>query len=109
MNAATTLETAAPAFAALGDRTRLGIVLALGEDGPRTAARLAADRPITRQAVEKHLAVLGAVGLVRSERHGRERLWSVDPATAAALAGMLQRASDRWGAALDRLRAHVEG
>lgn len=109
MSAGPSLEAAAPAFAALGDPTRLGIVLALGEAGPRTAARLAADRPITRQAVEKHLAVLDAVGLVRSERRGRERLWSVDPAATAGLGDLLQRASDRWGAALERLRTHVEG
>ena len=102
------LDAAAPAFAALGDPTRLGIVLSLGEGGPRSSARLAADRPVTRQAVEKHLAVLSAAGLVRSERRGRERVWRVDPASVAALGAVLEQAAGRWDAALDRLRAHVE-
>lgn len=104
-----TLDAAAPVFAALGDPTRLGLVLALGERGPRTAARLAAERPVTRQAVEKHLAVLDAAGLVHSERRGRERLWWVDPAALASAGELLQQASARWDAALERLRIHVEG
>ena len=104
----TALDGAAPAFAALGDPLRLGIVRTLGERGPTTAARLAADRPVTRQAVEKHLAVLDAGGLVTSERRGRERLWRVEPAALAALGALLQQASERWDAALLRLRDQVE-
>ncbi|RDV43384.1 transcriptional regulator [Leifsonia sp. ku-ls] len=102
------LSGAAPVFAALGDPTRLDLVLALGEHGPGTASRLAAERPVTRQAVEKHLAILGAAGLVRSERIGRERLWRVEPAALATAGTLLQQASERWDAALRRLREHVE-
>lgn len=105
----TSLTDAAPVFAALGDGTRLGLVLTLGERGPLTASRLAAERPMTRQAIEKHLAILGAAGLVRSERHGRERLWRVEPAALADTGTLLRQASERWDAALQRLRAHVEG
>lgn len=105
----TALSDAAPVFAALGDRTRLDLVLALGERGPSTASRLAAERPVTRQAVEKHLAVLDAAGLVRSERQGRERLWRIEPDTLAATGALLRQASERWDEALRRLRAHVEG
>jgi len=104
----TALADAAPVFAALGDPTRLSIVLALGDGGPRTAARLASERPVTRQAVEKHLAVLGAAGLVRSERRGRERVWSVEPDAVASAGSLLQQASARWDAALERLRVFVE-
>jgi len=103
-----TLSDAAPVFAALGDRTRLDLVLALGERGPSTASRLAAERPVTRQAVEKHLAILDAAGLVRSERHGRERVWRVEPAALATTGALLRDASERWDAALNRLRAYVE-
>lgn len=103
-----TLLDSATRFAALGDPIRLGLITTLGDEGPSTATRLAADRPVTRQAVEKHLAVLDRAGLVRSERRGRERLWSVDARGLGDLADMLQRASDRWDAALQRLRAYVE-
>jgi DNA-binding transcriptional ArsR family regulator len=104
----TVLDAAAPVFAALGDPLRLGIVRELGEGGPTTAARLAAERPVTRQAVEKHLAVLRETGLVSSERRGRERLWRLEPAALASAGTLLQQASERWDAALLRLRRHVE-
>lgn len=103
------LAEAAPVFAALADPTRLGLVVALGEGGPRTAARLAATRPVTRQAVEKHLAILRSAGLVSSHRAGRERLWRIEPAALASTGDLLREASARWDAALERLRAHVEG
>lgn len=104
----TTLDGAAPVFAALGDPLRLGIVRELAEGGPTTAARLAARRPVTRQAVEKHLAVLGETGLVTSERRGRERLWRVETAALASAGEQLQDAAERWDAALLRLRTHLE-
>ncbi|MFH8252657.1 ArsR/SmtB family transcription factor [Microbacterium sp. B2969] len=104
----TALAESAPLFAALGDPMRLGIVLTLGEGGPLTSARLAAERPVTRQAVEKHLAILADAGLVRSERRGRERWWSVEAQAVGSAGSALQQASRRWDAALERLRAHVE-
>jgi DNA-binding transcriptional ArsR family regulator len=104
----TALADRAPVFAALGDPTRLGIVSSLGEDGPRTSARLAAERPMTRQAVEKHLAVLAGAGLVRSERRGRERWWRVDLEAFAAVGVALDESAARWDSALQRLRAYVK-
>ena len=41
-------------FAALGDPTRRWIVERLSDEGPQTATQLAADLPISRQAVAKH-------------------------------------------------------
>ena len=55
-------------FGALSDCTRRGLLAALGERGPSTATELAADLPVTRQAVSKHLGALAAAGLVDSER-----------------------------------------
>src|SRR5688572_15972503 len=56
---------AAPVFAALGDETRLGLVVRLCTGGPMSIARLTAGAGVTRQAVTKHLHVLGGAGLVR--------------------------------------------
>ena len=58
--------------AAVTDPTRrqmLDLMLAHGET---TATALAAELPVTRQAVAKHLAVLDRVGLVEGRREGRE-------------------------------------
>ena len=67
-------------FGALSDRTRRGLLAALGERGPATATELAADLPVTRQAVSKHLGALAAAGLVDSERTGREVRYRLTPA-----------------------------
>ena len=108
MTATAVLEDVAPVFAALGDPTRLGIVVSLGERGPQSSVRLAASTTVTRQAVAKHLTALEHAGLVRSERSGRERLWRLEPARLAAAGGALERASARWDAAIERLRGFVE-
>src|SRR3954453_15360072 len=66
-------------FAALGDATRRTVYERLAA-GSTTATQLAAELPVTRQAVAKHLAVLEDAGLVRAERAGRERRFSPPPA-----------------------------
>ena len=59
-------------FEALADPTRRAVLRDVAEQGPRTATELAADLPVTRQAVAKHLAVLREAGLVAPARTGRE-------------------------------------
>jgi len=102
------LPGAAPLFAALGDETRLALVLRLGSGGPRSIAQLAADSPYTRQAITKHLEVLNAAGLVRSDRRGRERIWNVEAGRLDAARRYLEQVSLQWDAALGRLKQFVE-
>lgn len=59
-------------FAALADGSRRDILRSIATTGPHTTTELAAARSITRQAVAKHLQVLGRAGLVNGVRHGRE-------------------------------------
>lgn len=59
-------------FAALADPTRRRVVETLAGGATVTASALAADLPISRQAVAKHLAALRRARLVRGERVGRE-------------------------------------
>ena len=52
------------------------------EVGPRGAAtptELAAELPVTRQAVTKHLAALAGAGLVEAHREGRETRYRPTP------------------------------
>jgi DNA-binding transcriptional ArsR family regulator len=100
---------AVPVFAALGDETRLALVSRLCAAGPLSITRLARGAEVTRQAVTKHLEVLGSAGLVRSARRGRERIWELEPARLDDAQEALRRISARWDEALERLRAHVEG
>jgi DNA-binding transcriptional ArsR family regulator len=98
----------APIFAALGDETRLALMLRLGSGGPHSIAQLAAESPLTRQAITKHLEVLGAAGLVRSDRRGRERIWNVQPDRLDEARQFLAEVSRQWDAALGRLKHFVE-
>ena len=105
---ATVLEETAHVFAALGDETRLRLVIRLSVDGPMSIARLTAGAPITRQAVTKHLQVLADAGLARSSRLGRESVWQLDPKPLDAARQCLDGLSEQWDKALDRLKKLVE-
>jgi DNA-binding transcriptional ArsR family regulator len=104
----TELESSAAVFAALGDDTRLWLVSRLCEGGPLSIARLAEGSNLTRQAITKHLTVLGEAGLARSLREGRERLWELEPRRLEQARRYLDLVSKRWDDALGRLKALVE-
>ena len=66
-------------FEALGDPGRRALVEAVAARGDATATELAAELPVTRQAVSKQLAALADAGLLRSTRSGRETRYEVTP------------------------------
>jgi DNA-binding transcriptional ArsR family regulator len=99
---------AAPVFAALGDRNRLRLVTRLCDDGPLSIARLSDGAGVTRQAVTKHLNALAEAGVVRGRRHGRERIWELQPKRLEMASRYLDEVSGQWDAAIGRLRAFVE-
>jgi DNA-binding transcriptional ArsR family regulator len=90
----------APGFAALGDETRLRLVLRLSRFGPASTAQLCAGSALTRQAITKHLEVLAAASLVQGHRFGRERLWELHPKRLAEAGELLDRIASQWDSAL---------
>jgi DNA-binding transcriptional ArsR family regulator len=102
-----TSTSLAPTFAALGDDTRWGILVRLAE-GPASASALAAELPITRQAVVHHLDVLRAVGLVEAERHGREVRFRPVGARLSTVARDLQVMAEAWDSRLAALKQAAE-
>ena len=72
-------------FAALGDPTRRSVLQSIASAGNATATELAAQLPVSRQAVVKHLGRLGSAGLVTAQRQGREVRYqlSAEPLTEA--------------------------
>jgi len=105
---ASRLATTAPVFAALGDPQRLVLVSRLCQQGPLSVTNLTEGTTITRQAVTKHLRVLEAAGLARSEKAGRETVWTLDRRPLAKAREQLDLIERQWDEAIERLRAFVE-
>lgn len=101
------LEASAPVFAALGDPHRMVLVSRLSRRGPLSVTHLTDGTSITRQAVTKHLRVLEAAGLARSEKSGRETVWTLDQRPLAKAREHLDLISRQWDDAIERLRAFV--
>jgi DNA-binding transcriptional ArsR family regulator len=101
-------QTCAPIFAALGDEMRLRLVAALCVGGAMSITQLTSGTHLSRQAITKHLDVLGAAGLVRDSKVGRERLWEFDPAQLIEARRALEAIARQWDHALGKLKAAVE-
>jgi DNA-binding transcriptional ArsR family regulator len=95
-------------FAALADPTRLEVLTRLARNGPSTATELSSSLPISRQAVTKHLATLGAAGLVERHPSGREVRYSFEPGPLGDLARWADDVGDTWDRRLDRLSRSLE-
>lgn len=95
-------------FHALGEPVRRRIVELL-RDGPRPVGELAAQLPVGRPAVSKHLRVLGDAGLVRHTSHGTRNLYALAPPGLTTAQTWLV---DMWDSALssyaDAVREAVE-
>ena len=98
----------APAFAALGDETRLALVAKLCAGQPYSISQLAKGSKLTRQAITKHLRVLESVGIVHCVRTGRESRFEFDPEPVEEMKKYLDRVSEQWDQALSRLKTFVE-
>ena len=94
------------ALQALSDPTRRRIVELLA-DGERTAGDLAAQFPVTRPAVSRHLRVLRETGLVRARGEAQRRVYSLDPAPLAELDDWLSRYRAIWTNRLDALDTEI--
>ena len=105
---ATHAKGSATLFAALGDNVRLRIVSRLCRHGPMSITRLTVGSHVTRQAITKHLRVMGQAGLVRSTRRGREKLWQLQHRRLEDARHYLALISKHWDDALGRLKATVE-
>jgi DNA-binding transcriptional ArsR family regulator len=102
------VRDAAPLFAALGDETRLRLIVRLSSSGPGSITQLSAKSAVSRQAITKHLRVLSDAGLVRSTRRGREQVWDLEPRRLNDAHEYLDGISKQWDEALERLRKFVE-
>jgi DNA-binding transcriptional ArsR family regulator len=90
------------ALAALADPTRRRIVELLAER-EHDAGELAAEFPVSRPAVLRHLRVLRDIGLVRARGEAQRRVYSLEPAPLAEVDAWLARYRGFWTNRLDAL------
>lgn len=95
-------------WSAIGDPTRRRMLdLLLAKDGG-TATSLSDLLPVTRQAVSKHLGVLGRAGLVRGTASGREMRYQIDDAQFARAVAQLAAVGTAWDGRLRRIARIAE-
>ena len=94
-------------FHALGDPTRRAIVQQLSR-GPLSVSRLALPLAITLAAVVQHLQILEESGLVRTEKSGRVRTCSIEPAGLSAAGKWIEDCRTTWEQRFDRLGKLLE-
>jgi DNA-binding transcriptional ArsR family regulator len=99
-------ETAAAGdpFDALADGNRREILRLLAERS-RPVHELAAELPISRPAVSRHLRLLSEAGLVAEQREGTSRIYSLRQEGAGAVEAYLEKI---WGDAARRFRLMAE-
>lgn len=95
-------------FIALADPTRRRVVETLARGGTVTASGLAAQLPMTRQGVSKHLTALQAAELVSASRIGRETHYKLRPQPLDEAAHWIQMVSAEWDDRLEALRLSLE-
>ena len=96
-----------PVFSALADANRRFVVEALSQRETATATELAAELPVTRQAVAKHLSALSDAGLVSASKSGRETRYRLTPGPLADAVGWIETVGSRWDDRLGALQSHL--
>ena len=91
-------------FHALAAATRRDILRRTLSDEYSVSA-LAREYDMSFAAVQKHVTVLEAAGLIVKRAEGRERLVRADPRMIARAKALLARYEDLWRARIDRLDA----
>ncbi|BDM67446.1 transcriptional regulator [Streptomyces nigrescens] len=102
-------DAASEVFAALADPTRRRILDALAAHGEATATVLAAELPVSRQAIVKHLGILDRAGLVVGHRAGREARYRVVPERLGITARWMDRLAATWDTRLAAIKRLAEG
>ena len=94
-------------FAALSDPTRREILERLSR-GPASISELARPRGMSLPGVMKHVRILEAANLVRSEKRGRTRECRLGPGRLDDARRWIDWYRRQWDRRLDRLEAHLE-
>ena len=101
-------DPAGAVFGALSDPTRRSLLRAIA-GGPATATELAAELPISRQAVLKHLTALSDAGLLDRDRAGREVRYRMTPEPLSEAVSWMAEVGGQWDRRLATLKRQFPG
>jgi DNA-binding transcriptional ArsR family regulator len=91
---------------AISDDHRRAILETLRR-GPATVTELAADLPIARPGVSRHLRILREAGLVQVRKDAQRRIYAIEPAPLAELDDWLEPYRTLWEGRLSALHTEV--
>jgi len=94
-------------FTALADRTRRGILDALGRQGDAAVSELAAPHDMSLPGFMKHLRVLEDAGLLERSKAGRVVSCELSAAPLQAAAAWISRYEKFWTERLDALGRYL--
>lgn len=100
-------DRAGAVFGALSDPTRRALLSAIAEHPAATATELAAQLPISRQAVLKHLNALTEAGLLDRTRSGREVRYQFTPAPLSDAVSWMTGVGAAWDERLGQLQREL--
>lgn len=100
-------DRASAVFGALSDPTRRALLTAIADHPAATATELAAQLPISRQAVLKHLNALTSAGLLDRTRSGREVRYRFTPAPLSEAVDWMTAVGAEWDDRLALLRRQL--
>jgi DNA-binding transcriptional ArsR family regulator len=94
-------------FKALADHHRRHLLDVLSRDGGLTLTQLAAELPMSRYGVMKHLRILEEAGLITTRKVGREKLHYLNPGPMQQAAGWMDKYRRYWDERFDRLEEYL--
>ncbi len=109
MSASTPDDRAGAVFGALSDPTRRALLASIASHPAATATELAADLPISRQAVVKHLGALTDAGLLDRTKEGREVRYQFTPGPLSDAVDWMTAVGAEWDERLGVLRRRLGG
>ena len=94
-------------FKALADHNRRHLLDVLSRNGGLTLTQLAAELPMSRYGVMKHLRILEEAGLITTRRVGREKLHYLDSDPMQEAADWIFKYRRYWNERFDRLEDYL--
>lgn len=99
--------TTTDAFNAIAEPRRREIVELLG-DRELSVTEIVEGMPLSQPQVSKHLQVLKEVGVVRSRKDGRQRLYRLDAAALRPIHDWVSGFERLWNERFDRFDSYLE-